>query len=132
MRYRVEAQDAAALIEGGGKGRLAVDGSRQAEVIGTWMNELRPGDIESGRAGPGVDCLFYVVLGLAHVVIEGRGCDAAAGDSFVVPPNEAYSVANPGNSELRVLEMQLPRRLDRPEGYPDTCREDGPTRRTEE
>jgi len=132
MRYRVEVQEAAALIEGSGWGRPTVDASRPAEVIGAWMHELRPGDIESGLAGLGADCLLYVVLGLAHVVIEGRGCDAAAGESFVVLPNQAYIVSNPGNSELRVLEMQLPRRPDRPEGYADTCREDGPARRSEE
>lgn len=113
-------------------GRLAVDASRPAEVVESWMNELRAGDIESGRADPGVDCLFYVVLGLAHAVVEGRECAAAAGDSFVAPANEAYSISNAGNSELRVLEMHLPRRLDRPEGYADICSEEGPARRDEE
>lgn len=120
------------LVDGGGRGRPAIEASRLGELNAAWMNELRPGDIESGRAGPGVDCVFYVVAGLAHLVTESRTCDAAAGDSFVVPPDEAYILSNPGDSDLRALEMQLPRRLGRPEGYADTCREDGPARRTEE
>ena len=132
MRYRVETQDAAALVEGGGTGRPAVDTARPAEVIAAWMIALRAGDTESGRADADVDCLFYVVSGLARAVVGARECAAAAGDRFVALADEAYSVSNAGNSDLRVLEMQLPCRSARLQGYADTCGDSGPARRNEE
>ena len=132
MRYRVEPQDAGALVGGGGTDRLAVDASRPTEAIAAWMNELRAGEAESGRAEPGVDCLFYVVTGLARAVVEGRECVAAAGDSFLVPANQAYILSNAGKLDLLALEMQLPSRSERLEGYADTCSENGPARRGEE
>ena len=113
-------------------GRPAVDTLRPGEIISAWMNVLPVGEVESGRADADVDCLFYVVSGLARAVVGARECAGAAGDSFVVLADEAYSVSNAGNSELRVLEMQLSRRLARLEGYPDTCSDGGPTRRNEE
>ncbi len=132
MRYRVETQEAAVLVEGGGTGRPAGPTLRPGEVIAAWMNALRVGDVESGRVDPDVDCLFYVVSGLARAVVGARDCAYTAGDSFVVAADEAYSLSNAGNSELRVLEMRLSRRLDRLEGYADTCGDAGPTRRNEE
>ncbi|MGD0863662.1 MAG: hypothetical protein ABSA21_13065 [Candidatus Limnocylindrales bacterium] len=132
MRYRVETQDAAALVEGGGTGWPAVATARPAEIIAAWMIVLRAGDIESGRADADVGCLFYVVSGLARAVVGARKCVAAAGDAFVALADEAYSVSNAGNSELSVLEIQLPRRSARLEGYADTCSDKGPTRRSEE
>ncbi len=131
MRYRVEPGDAGALVEGG-TDRLAADASRTSEAIAAWMNELGVSEAESGRAEPGVDCLFYVVSGLARAVVEGRECDAAAGDSFLVPANQAYILSNAGMSELLALEMQLPCRPERLDGYADTCSETGPARRGEE
>lgn len=131
MRYRVETQEAAALV-GGGTGRPAVATLRPGEVIAAWMNVLPAGDVEAGRADPGVDCLFYVVSGLARAVVGARECPYAAGDSFVVLADEAYSVSNAGDSELRVLEMLLSRRLARLEAYADTCSDGGPSRRNEE
>ena len=70
--------------------------------------------------------------GLARAVVGARECAAAAGDRFVALADEAYSVSNAGNSELRVLEMQLPCRSARLQGYADTCGDSGPTRRNEE
>jgi gentisate 1,2-dioxygenase len=132
MRYRVETQEAAALVDGGGMGWPAVDTARPAGVIAAWMIALRAGDMESGRADADVDCLFYVVSGLARAVVGARECAAAAGDRFVALADEAYSVSNAGNSELRVLEMQLPCRSARLQGYADTCGDSGPARRNEE
>ena len=132
MRHRVETNEALALIEGRGRGRLAVDGSRPAEVIAAWMNELGAGAVESGRAAGGIDVLFYVLSGQARAVVAGRKCALAAGDSFAVLADETYSVGNAGDAELRLLEMQLPCQPVGLAAYPDTCSDQGSARRNEE
>jgi Cupin domain len=148
MRFPVDAQTAVAVVEGegrqgGGPVRNGPDGRRRAhpaldsalmaEVSGCYMDVLPVGGArETGRAEPGIDSFFYVVAGRARVVIEGRSCIAVTGETFVVRAGESYRLSNAGDSEMRALEMRLPVRLDRPVVYPDTCSDEGQSRRTEE
>ena|SRR5271157_5797673 len=132
MRQTVETQAAVAILKGSERAHRGLD-QLAAEAAGFYMNVLPVGgEGESGRAGPDLDSLFYVVAGRARVVVEERSCSAAEGETFVVRAGERYTLLNTGDSELRALELQMPAGWDRLAGYPDTCSDMGPSRRSEE
>ena len=132
MRSRVDTQAAIAVLEGSDRVRTAYP-ALAAGAAGFYMNVIPVhGESESGRSGPDVDTVFYVVAGRAQVVVEERSCPAAEGETLLVRPGERYRLSNAGDLELRALEIQMPVGWDPPAGHPDTCSDTGPTRRGEE
>ena len=97
MRSRVDTQAAIAVLEGSDRVRTAYP-ALAAGAAGFYMNVIPVhGESESGRSGPDVDTVFYVVAGRAQVVVEERSCPAAEGETLLVRPGERYRLSNAGD-----------------------------------
>jgi len=133
MRYRVDTQTAAGLVEAGTMVHAAVASSGSTGEVRAWMNVLQAGgEPESRLPEPGVDSIFCVVAGQVRAVVEARECVAGSGATFVVRADERYSLCNAGDSEARALEIQVVARSDLLAGHADTCSDEGRSGRGED
>jgi mannose-6-phosphate isomerase len=49
---------------------------------------------------------WFIVAGLADAILDGRARRLTAGDSVDIPPGCAHRIANPGTTELVLVEVQ--------------------------
>ncbi len=126
MRYPVDVQVAAAMLDGIAHAHMTLDPARLANAAGAYMTELAAqGESEARRAEAGVDCIFFVVAGRARVLARAADGRFSTGDSFVVRACETYNLSNAGDATLRVLEVQLPVTQARATGQLDSCSDQG-------
>jgi mannose-6-phosphate isomerase-like protein (cupin superfamily) len=76
--------------------------SRGSAETSVWSVEIDPGAPATPHSLTREE-VFVVLEGCADVTVGDERAVARAGDCFVVPPDTAFEVANPGPALLRML-----------------------------